>query len=349
MVKKSMLVFAILALTACSSNAPISKPTQPGSGGHTGHNMVYINPDLIPAASNEIHLDERVKDSPHPVQPPGGSDPGAIGAFRIQCSYSHMSFNDPIVYPGQPGKSHLHMFFGNHNVDGNSTSESIASTGGTTCLGGTANRSGYWIPSIIDTRDGRPMLPGEIVFVYYKTGYRGVRGEDVRPVPTGLRMIAGDASAMTAPPQYQERFEFWCSDADHTTAYSNGSRIPTCRAGDRLNVALTFPQCWDGRNLDSPDHKSHMAYAENGCPSSHPVPFVEIAFQFYWRVPTTGDTSTWRLSSDKADTSIPGGYSMHGDWINGWKPEVLETWIRNCINPRRDCGVGELGEGRHLY
>ena len=36
-----------------------------------------------------------------------------IGAFRIPCAYSHMAFNDPIVYPGQPGRAHLHTFFGN--------------------------------------------------------------------------------------------------------------------------------------------------------------------------------------------------------------------------------------------
>jgi hypothetical protein len=337
---------------AVSSNAQAALTTACASppSGHAGH-RVYVNPALIPAPTpaDDVHLTDRVGPSPHPVQPPGGDTPGAIGAFRISCTYSHMAFDDPIVYPGQSGRSHLHLFFGNHGINGNSTPDSIANTGGTTCLGGTANRSGYWIPSMIDTREGRPMPPGEVVFVYYKTGYKGVRGEDVRPVPTGLRMITGDAGATTAPPRFQERFEFWCTDANHTNAYGNGQSIPTCRPGDRLNTTIAFPQCWDGVNLDSADHKSHMAFAENGCPPSHPVPFVEISFQFFWRVPMTGDTSTWRLSSDVADTSVPSGYSMHGDWVNGWKPEILETWIRNCINPRRDCGVGELGEGRRLY
>jgi hypothetical protein len=32
---------------------------------------------------------------------------------RTACQFSHMAFDDPIVYPGQPGKSHLHVFFGN--------------------------------------------------------------------------------------------------------------------------------------------------------------------------------------------------------------------------------------------
>jgi hypothetical protein len=263
-----------------------------------------------------------------------------------------MAFDDPIVLPGQPGRSHLHTFFGNTAVTGNSTAESIANTGDSTCIGGTINRSGYWIPAVIDTREGRPMVPGENIFIYYKSGYKGVSPAAVQPFPTGLRMIAGDARATAPPQRYSEIHEFYCSNAEHTGAgYGHSTSIPSCRAGDRLNLSLTFPQCWDGRNLDSPDHKSHMAYAQspNGCPSSHPIPFVEISFQIYWLVPTTGDTSTWRLSSDLADRSVPAGYSMHGDWINGWKPDIVNTLTRLCINRRLDCGVGVLGDGRHLY
>jgi hypothetical protein len=38
--------------------------------------------------------------------------------------------------------------------------------------------------------------------------------------------------------------------------------LPTrmCEGGIRTQV--TFPTCWDGVNLDSPDHQSHVAYAE---------------------------------------------------------------------------------------
>ncbi|WP_309624448.1 DUF1996 domain-containing protein [Methylibium sp.] len=58
-----------------------------------------------------------------------------------------------------------------------------------------------------------------------------------------------------------------------------------CLVGDELWQGVFFPQCWDGKNLDSPDHKSHMAYpSDGGCPRSHPV-------------------------------ALP----SHGDWWNGWK------------------------------
>ena len=36
------------------------------------------------------------------------------------------------------------------------------------------------------------------------------------------------------------------------------SNPETCTGG--LRAEVTFPSCWDGLNLDSADHKSHMAY-----------------------------------------------------------------------------------------
>ena len=66
-----------------------------------------------------------------------------------------MSFDDPIVFPGQPGRSHLHTFFGNTGANADSTAESIRGTGNSTCRGGIANRSSYWVPTLIDIRDKR--------------------------------------------------------------------------------------------------------------------------------------------------------------------------------------------------
>src|SRR5205085_7645155 len=85
--------------------------------------------------------------------------PSDIGAFRISCDFSHMANDDPIVFPNQPGRSHLHTFFGNTGTNAFSTADSIATTGNSTCRGGTANRSAYWVPSMIDTKTGAPVRP----------------------------------------------------------------------------------------------------------------------------------------------------------------------------------------------
>jgi hypothetical protein len=277
------------------------------------------------------------------TQQPNDSD---IGAFRTVCDFSHMAFDDPIVYPGQPGRSHLHAFFGNTRVDGNSTAESIAAGGNSTCRGGTVNRTAYWAPAIIDTRDGTPVKP-EVLIAYYKTGYHGIAPAAVQLMPAGLRMIAGDSSA-SAPTSGGVAI-FTCIDPSTGNGPRTAELPSTCPVGNTIWATVMFPQCWDGVHLDSPDHKSHMAYPINGgCPSSHPVPFPEVGLNFTYTVTDAAAVAHWRLASDNYDSSKPAGYSLHADWFNGWKPEAMQSFIRNCEQASRDCFAHLLGNGQMM-
>lgn len=64
--------------------------------------------------------------------------------------------------------------------------------------------------------------------------------------------------------------------------------------------SLRFPTCWDGKNLDSPDHMSHMSYPETGtfesggpCPASHPVRTSQVMFEVIWDTKPFNDPSIW--------------------------------------------------------
>ncbi|WP_157694145.1 DUF1996 domain-containing protein [Hydrogenophaga crassostreae] len=256
-----------------------------------------------------------------------------------------MSFDDPIVYPGQPGRSHLHAFFGNTGANASSTASSIANSGNSTCRGGTLNRSAYWVPAMIDTRDGSPVKPQTANF-YYKTGYGGVVPSSVQSMPAGLRMIAGDAKN-AAPGGKYERMPFGYSCTDGS---GNSRSIPNCSVGAELWQTVNFPQCWDGVNLDSPDHKSHMAYPTGGgCPASHPVPLPEITFNIVYMITEANSASHWRLASDNYSTTFPGGYSGHGDWFNGWREEAMDAFVRGCDQAALDCHSHLLGDGRAIH
>ena len=261
---------------------------------------------------------------------------GTSGAFRTVCKYSHMASDDPIVFPNQPGRSHLHTFFGNTGANAYSTADSLLSTGNSTCRGGTANRTAYWVPAMIDTRTGAPLKPSDSHF-YYKNGPKEIKASTVQPLPQGLRMIAGDPknASPTGP------FYYNCKGGP------NFKEIPNCAVGTQLYQNITFPQCWDGVNLDSPDHKSHMAYHNKGvCPSTHPVILPQITFRIVYLVTEQDAPRRWRLSSDTYDRRLPAGYSSHGDWFNGWKPEVSNSWAKNCIAASKDCHSHLIGDGR---
>jgi hypothetical protein len=52
--------------------------------------------------------------------------------YALGCSFSHRNNDDPIVFPGQPGKSHNHTFIGNRSVDAETTPSSLIG-GETSC------------------------------------------------------------------------------------------------------------------------------------------------------------------------------------------------------------------------
>lgn len=103
---------------------------------------------------------------------------------------------------------------------------------------------------------------------------------------------------------------------------------------DGMRAQVFFPSCWDGVNLDSSDHKSHMAYPiqdfnEGDCPESHPVHFASLFYEMivsvdkfdYW------GPGTWVLAN--GDTT---GYGHHGDFQNGWDVDLLQNAIDNCAD-----------------
>jgi hypothetical protein len=123
--------------------------------------------------------------------------------------------------------------------------------------------------------------------------------------------------------------------------------MQVCEPGQFVRLTLSFPQCWDGRNLDSADHQSHMAWPDNiGCPSSHPVAVPQVTMNVYWPVPAGGNSS-WRLASDMYSGG-DAGWSGHADWWNGWDPAIEQVWIDRCVRAGIDCSVEMLGDGREL-
>lgn len=258
---------------------------------------------------------------------PKGDDDGAavtraqlIGvSFVESCRYSHQAPDDPIVFPGKAGASHLHTFVGARTTNASSTFGSLRS-GGTTCMR-RDDTAAYWVPALYQ---GSSQVLPQGATIYYR---RGTTAE-VEPFPNNFRVIAGDATA-TAPQGM--RVTFWsCGIA---SGVQRSASVPSCPdvRGSFLRLHIRFPECWDGRRLDSPDHKSHMAYAVRGaCPSTHPVELPQIT-QIY-RYPTRGGEG-FTLASG-------GVYSAHADFVNAWKPGELRKLVDDCLNALVHCGRG---------
>lgn len=275
--------------------------------------------------------------------------PSDIGQFRTVCDFSHASWDDPIVYPGRPGAAHLHAFFGNDSTDAFSTLATLRQ-GASNCRGGTVNQSAYWQPAVVDAPTARMIAPQNTI-VYYKNGYKV--GPPFAPIPEGLKMIAGDPTATTDRGGWPASFV--CLDPT-TGQGPHGGAIPACPAGYAIWASVEFPQCWNGKDLDAPDHRAHMAYPEQlqqppftwRCPATHPVALPVITMNAAYLVRPGDDTTKWRLASDMYDPKQPGGFSLHADYFGGWKPEIIKVWTEKCSNAIVDCGASALGDGRAM-
>lgn len=237
--------------------------------------------------------------------------------FVAKCAFSHTLRDDPIVHPGMPGVSHSHDFFANTKTDAFTTAKSLKRKGGTTCVD-QLDRSGYWVPSL--TVDGASVTP-TTASIYYASATKPFK--KVKTIPKGLEVVAGNSMA-TSPQSL--KVASWDCSAKETPPES--STAPTCPNGD-LTLHVSFPDCWNGTSLDSPDHASHLAYHGPGgaCPSGYPVPIPRLRMNVHY--PSTGGPGVALASG--------GQFSGHADFFNGWDPKELRRLVKTCINAGITC------------
>lgn len=244
--------------------------------------------------------------------------------FTVSCPFSHRSSDDPLTDPGRPGAAHSHDFFGNRSTDAWSTDASLRAAP-TTCRrpGDTA---AYWMPTVYE---GDAPVAAVQATVYYRNG--AVDPLTLASFAPGFRMIAGDPHS--AAPARARNIGWACRHASGRKGTWT-SAVPTCPAGQPLVFRIRFPECWNGRDLDAPDHRSHVAYPMKSgeCPPSHAT-----------RLPRLSMTETLdsqggpdvRLSAGAASTS------GHADFINSWDQSSLETLIDECLRRGVKCGFQE--------
>jgi hypothetical protein len=264
---------------------------------------------------HHVHTDVTSLGQPdHPIAGPQG----AVPQFVVECLFDHAAMDDPIVYPGQPGASHLHVFFGNVGVDADTRVDSL-SAHDTTC-DQKMDKAAYWAPALL--RDGQPVDPVKST-AYYRPGI-DVDPTTVHAFPQGLVMVAGNAG--TTREQPVSIVAWTCG-----TGIVRDALPPECHEGRNLRLMITFPDCWDGVHLDSDDHHAHVAYSSKGeCPKGFPVPVPQM--QFSVEYPVFGSTAGLALASG-------GLLTGHADFMNGWDEARLEEEVALCLHRKVVCGI----------
>ncbi len=248
--------------------------------------------------------------------------------WLVKCESVKVEQIDPIAQPGVSHGHHAHEFFGNPNVDPNTTTQSLMDTPMSDIECTDLNdKSAYWAPVVY--QDGYPVEAVNFS-AYYKS-----TTPDVVPMPDGLRIIAGNAGATSN--ESSALVGYWMSrEASTEEVFSSigaTEMITPHRSGVALVLRINYPNCWDGVHLDSPDHQSHMAYFDEEtktCPASHPV-----------KVPQLTTFTSYGEIDGGAGLTLSSGpwYTFHQDFWNAWSPNQMDELTQACLVDELNCRV----------
>lgn len=278
---------------------------------------------------------------------------GTAEAFwRLPCKTTLVvERSDPIVAPGNVS-GHVHQIMGGNAFD---FEMDYADTQSSTCTSCTVHGdfSNYWTPILYyQHQDGTfekvDQVGGALVYYLQRSG---PNKDKLQAFPEGLRMVAGDPFKRSAGNDFaSQAISYNCLDYNKNPGNPETPGFPKINCPNGLRSQVFFPSCWDGKNLDSADHKSHMsypigAYNDGKCPDTHPVHLVSIFYEIIW---DTGKFSNKWYGNDQPflwAQGDPTGYGFHGDFLMGWDRSILQKAVDQCTSDSgrvEDCPVFQL-------
>ncbi|MDJ0340954.1 DUF1996 domain-containing protein [Streptomyces sp. H10-C2] len=275
------------------------------------------------------------------VKAPRAGAGASTGTFASKCGRNengHLNPDNVIVAPGvSNGAHHMHDYVGNKTTDAFSTNDSLAAAG-TTCSNG--DQSAYYWPVLRVQNGGQENdanAPGG--------GQDANVGKILQPKNVTIQLNGSPVGKVTAMPRFLRIITGDAKGFTNGTANTNASwsctgfenrqlkdKYPICPQGSDVVRTFTFQSCWDGKNIDSANHRTHVAFADaNGACGQGFKAIPQLVERITYSVPKGA-----RIAVDSFPEQLHKPVTDHGDFIDAMSDSLMKKAV-NCINGGRKC------------
>ncbi|KAI0122925.1 hypothetical protein BJ170DRAFT_118091 [Xylariales sp. AK1849] len=285
---------------------------------------------------------------------------GVSAFWRMECrGRVGLARIDPLMDEGE-ASSHAHTIHGSSGFGESATFDDLTAGNCTSCAVD-QDLSAYWTPPMYfafsnGTFEIVPQVGGMLSYYLLRDP-----NDDVKGFPNGFRMISGNTNRrsytlgnVSEPDPDQSSWEalgqttqadlvqravgFNCLDYSKTPEASLYRHfLPSkdyldANCPDGIRLELAFPSCWNGKDLDSDDHQSHVAYPDlvqdGNCPDGFDVRLVTLFYETIWNTAAFQDEDGFFVIAN----GDPTGFGYHGDFMTGWEEDFLQSAVDTCTN-----------------
>ncbi|MFJ6542810.1 DUF1996 domain-containing protein [Streptomyces sp. NPDC091385] len=288
---------------------------------------------------------------PNVPQPAKGSD-ASTGSFTSECGVNANGLRNSdnvIVAPGvSNGAHHFHDYVGNQSNTAFASDDDLAKAD-TSCVDKGDKSTYYW--PVVRLQNGKQEKDagapgggtegnaGEIVTPKQVTiTFEGNPRGKVTAMPRLLRIITGDAKSFVNGPA-NANASWSCTGFEDRQLKD---KYPLCPSGSDVVRTFRFQSCWDGRNTDSANHRTHVAFEgqDGACPQGfEPIPQLVQRIVYDVDAPSLNDggktVPLYAVDSFPEQQHKP--VTDHGDFINVFDEGLMDQMV-DCINSGRTCG-----------
>jgi len=162
--------------------------------------------------------------------------------------------------------------------------------------------------------------------------FKGSPTGKVVAMPQFLRILEGDAK-ISINGLKNARASWTCSGFEDRVI----DKYPICPNGSKVKRIHTFPSCWDGKNTDSANHRTHIVYpdAKTGQCANGFQAVPQLVTTLTYNVPRANQIAK-QFKVDSFPTESHNPQSDHDDFANVMSKAIMNRLV-NCVNSGKQC------------